>query len=186
MFSVRFRRRRNNFCLSRQNRLSLKLRYLAQRIYGSGEMYWMTFPWPWPKVTSVVSISKKFACLRDKVRTTHWITTKRGSFIAVVMVITWLDFGEVLLETFILANFLYKFRMCFFKVKHYFGHISGMVGPIDAKRKGSAWILSTICDIDLYLTHDLDLGCFKVKFWNSSISGTIGLIDVKWKGSELI
>ena len=34
----------------------LKLRYLAQRIYGSGEMYWMTFPWP--KVTAVTSISK--------------------------------------------------------------------------------------------------------------------------------
>ena len=32
------------------------------------------------------------------------ITTKRGSFIALVMVITWLDFGDVLLETVILAN----------------------------------------------------------------------------------
>ena len=55
MFSVRFRRvrrrrvrRRNNFCLT----------YLAQRIYGSGEMYWLTFPWPRPKVTAVASISK--------------------------------------------------------------------------------------------------------------------------------
>ena len=36
----------------------LNLWYLAQRIYGSGEMYWMTFPWPWPKVTAVASISK--------------------------------------------------------------------------------------------------------------------------------
>ena len=33
-------------------------RYLAQRIYKSGEMYWMTFLWPWPKVTAVTSISK--------------------------------------------------------------------------------------------------------------------------------
>ena len=48
------------------------LRYLAQRIYGSGEMYWMTFPWPWPKVTAVASINKN---LRDKVRTTYKITT---------------------------------------------------------------------------------------------------------------
>ena len=47
---------------------------------------------------------------------------------AQVMVITWLDFGK----------FLQKFRMCFFKVKHYFGHIWGMIGPIDVKRKGSA------------------------------------------------
>ena len=36
----------------------LNLWYLAQIIYGSGDMYWMTFPWPWPKVTAVASISK--------------------------------------------------------------------------------------------------------------------------------
>ena len=35
----------------------LNFTYLVQRIYGSGEMYWMTFPWPWPKVTAVTSIS---------------------------------------------------------------------------------------------------------------------------------
>ena len=78
--------------------------------------------------------------------------------------------------------------MCFFKVKHYFGHISGMVVPIDVKRKGSAlvgyWVQCVILIFDLNL--DLDLGCFKVKFRNSSISGIVGLIDVKWKGSELI
>ena len=78
--------------------------------------------------------------------------------------------------------------MCFFKVKHYFGHISGMVGPIDVKRKGSAlvryWVQYVTLTFDL--THYLDLGCFKVKFRNSSISGIVGLIDVKWKGSELI
>ena len=103
------------------------------------------------------------------------------------MVTTWLDFGEVLLETFILANFLLKIRMCFFKVKHYFGHISGMVGPIDVKQKGSAsvghWVQYVPLTFDLI--HDLELGCFKVKFRNSCISGIVGLIDVKWKQSEL-
>ena len=89
----------------------LNLRYLAQSIFGSGEMYWMTFPWPWPKVMAVTSISKN---LHDKVRITLRITTTRDSCIALVMVITWLDFGEVLLETVILANFLYKFLMVFF------------------------------------------------------------------------
>ena len=78
--------------------------------------------------------------------------------------------------------------MCFFKVKLYFGHISGMVGPIDVKRKGSAsvgyWV--QYVTLTFYLTHDLDLGCFKVKFWNSSISGIVGLIDVKLKRCELI
>ena len=104
------------------------------------------------------------------------------------MVITWLDFREIMLKTVILANFLKKFRMSFFKVKHYFGHISGMVGLIDVKQKGSAlvefWVQYVTLTFDL--THDLDLGCFKVKFQNSSITGIVGLIDVKWKGSELI
>ena len=102
------------------------------------------------------------------------------------MVITWLDFGEVLLETSILANFLLKFRMCFFKVKHYFGHISGMVGPIDVKRKGSAsvgyWLQYVTLTLDL--THDLDVS--RSIFRNSSISGIVGLIDMKWKRGELI
>ena len=78
--------------------------------------------------------------------------------------------------------------MCFFKVKHYFGHISGMVGPIDMKRKGSAsvgyWVQYVTLTFDP--TYDLDLRYFKVKFRNSSISGTVGLIDVKWKRGQLI
>ena len=36
----------------------LNLRYLAHRIYVSGEMCWMTCWWPWPKVTAVASISQ--------------------------------------------------------------------------------------------------------------------------------
>ena len=131
---------------------------------------------------------QKFACLHNKVRTTYPITTKRGSFIVLVMVITWLDFGGVLFETVILANFFKKFWVCFFKVKHYFVHISGIVRLIDVKQKGSAlvgywgWYVTLTFD----LTHNLDLGCFKVKFRNSCISGIVGLIDVRWKGSELI
>ena len=71
--------------------------------------------------------------------------------------------------------------MCFFKVKRYFGHISGMIDQIDVKRKGSAsvgyWAQYVTLTFDL--THDLDLGCFKVKFRNSFFSGIVGLIDVK-------
>ena len=72
--------------------------------------------------------------------------------------------------------------MCFFfKVKHYFGHISGMVRLIDVKQKGSAsvgyWTQYVTLTFDL--THDLDLGCFKVKFRNSFFSGIFGLIKVK-------
>ena len=43
---------------------------------------------------------QKFACLQDKMRTTQPITTKLGSHIPLVMPITWLDFGQILLETF--------------------------------------------------------------------------------------
>ena len=104
------------------------------------------------------------------------------------MVITWLHFGVILLETVILANFLINIWMCFFKVKHCFGHISGMVCPIDLKRKGSAlvgyWVWYVTLTFDLI--HDLDLGYFKVKFRNSYISGIVGLIDVKWKGNKVI
>ena len=78
--------------------------------------------------------------------------------------------------------------MCFFKVKHYFSHISGMVGPIDVKRKGSAsvgyWVQYVTLTFDL--TYDLYLGCFEVQISNSFISGIVGLIDLKWKPSDLI
>ena len=68
-------------------------------------------------------------------------------------------------------------------VKHYFGHISGVIGQIDVKREGSAsvgyWAQYITLTFDL--PHDLVLGCFKVKFRNSSFSGIVGLINVKLK-----
>ena len=89
---------------------------------------------------------------------------------------------------FFFVNFLLKVLIVFFKVKHYFGHISGMVGAIDVKEKGSApvgyWVYYVTLTLDL--TYDLDLGFCKITFWNSCISGIVGLIDVKWKGSKLI
>ena len=89
---------------------------------------------------------------------------------------------------FFLVNFLLKFLMCFFKVKHSFGHISGMVGPTDVKQKVSAsvgyWVYYVTLTLDL--TYDLDLRFCEITFWNSCISGIVGLIDVKWKGSKLI
>ena len=48
------------------------------------------------------------------------------------MLITWFDFGEILLETFF-NEFKEKKLHVFFKVKHSIGHISGMVDPIDVK-----------------------------------------------------
>ena len=145
MSSVRFHRVPQKLFPLTSKPFELNLSYLVQIIYGSGEMYWMTLT----QVTVVALF------LRDKVRTNHWITPKHYSIMALAMVITCLDFGEVVLKTVILANF-----------------ISGMVDPIDVKRKGSAsvgyWAQYVTLTFDL--THDFDLGCFKVKFRNSSFS----------------
>ena len=123
---------------------------------------------------------QKIACLNDKVRTTHPIITKRGGFIALIIVIIWLDFAW---------NWYFsKFTDVLFMVKHYFGHISGigMVVPIDVKRKGKAsvgyWVYVTLT---FGLTYDLDHGCIKVKFRNSCVSIIVGPIDVKWKGNKI-
>ena len=121
-------------------------------------------------------------------RTTQQITTKLCSYIPLVMVITWLDFGGILLETLFLPNVLRKFQTCFFKVKHFIGHISGMVGPIDVKQKGGAsvgyWVNYVTFTFDLI--HDLDLWFFKVKFQNSCIWGiVIWLMWNKTKANQL-
>ena len=80
----------------------LDLRYLVQRKYGSGKMYWVTLT----QGHGCDIDKQKFACLQDKVRTTQQITTKLCSYIPLVMVITWLNFGGILLETLFLQNFL--------------------------------------------------------------------------------
>ena len=131
---------------------------------------------------------QKFACLQDKVRTTPSITTKLCSFISLVMVMTSYEFGRILLETLFWANFLRKFRVCFFKVKHFIGHISGMVGPIDVKEKGGAsvgyWVNYVTLTFDL--NHDFDLWFLKVKYQFTCIWGiVIWLMWNKKKANQL-
>ena len=155
----------------------LHLRYLGQRKYRSEKIYWITFGWPWPKVMAVTLINKNLLVCRIK-----WEPLNQSLQILVaiflwslVMFITWLDLGHILFETLFLANFLQKFWMCFFKLKHSIGHISGMIGPIDVKRKGGAsvgyWVNYVTLTFDLI--HDLHLWFFKVKFQNSCIWGII-------------
>ena len=71
------------------------------------------------------------------------------------MLITWEDVEEILLENRFMPNFFKKFWMCFFKVKHSIGHILGMFGPIDVKRKGGAsvgyWVNYVTLTFDLAL-----------------------------------
>ena len=101
------------------------------------------------------------------------------------MLIIRLAIGGILLETFFLPNFLWKFCMCFFKFKHSIGHISGMVGPNNVKWKGGAsagyWVNHVTGTFDL--THELDLSFFKVKFQNSCISGIV--IWLMWNKKKI-
>ena len=78
---------------------------------------------------------QKFACVRDKVRTTLLITTKLSSYIPLVMLITWLDFGGFMLETLFFANLSTKTSI---DVKQ------------ETKRRCIGWILGELCDLDLW------------------------------------
>ena len=99
--------------------------------------------WVWENVLDDLSVTltqghscgigkQKNTSLHNKVRTTYPNHFKICGYIPVVMLITWLYFGVVLLETFIWRLF-FKNSDVIFKVKHSFGHISGMVGPINGK-----------------------------------------------------
>ena len=100
----------------------LNLWYLAQRIYGSGELYWMTFPWPWPKVTAVASISQN----------------------VLVCAIKW--------EPLLFLQIFFKNFGCVFQGQTLFWPYlrNGWSDWCETKRKCIGWILGTICDLDLW------------------------------------
>ena len=120
--------------------------------------YWMTLHHP--KVTAVALINNNLlVCTIKK----PLPTTTLSSYIPLVMLISWFDYGEVLLETF-LVNFYFKFRMVFFMVRHSIGHSSGMVSLIDMKQKrGTSFgYWANYVTLTSGLTHDLHLRFFKV------------------------
>ena len=67
---------------------------------------------------------------QDKVITTQPIITKLSRYISLFMLITCEDIRWILHETFFLPNFLWKFWICFFKVKHSIGYISGIMKEV--------------------------------------------------------
>ena len=142
-------------------------------------MYWMTFLWPWPKVTAVALIKKLFVC-RIKVRTTQPITIKFNKLYpaghAYYLIWFWWNF----------VGTFFGFFGFFFKVKHSIGHISEMVGPIDVKRIGGAsvgyWVNYVTSTFDhlttlMTLTFDFSRSNFKKKLYLRNCY----LIDVKQK-----
>ena len=101
-------------------------------------MYRMTFLRPWPKVIAVALIDKNL----------------------LVCINQWEPLNQSL-PFFIISD-------VFFKVKHSIGHISGMVGPIDVKRKEGAsvgyWVnyVTSILTSPIALTIDFSRPNFKI------------------------
>ena len=126
----------------------LDIRYLGQRKHRCGKMYWVTLT----QGHGCDIDKQKLACLLDKVITTQPITTKLGSYISLVMVITWLDFGGILFETFFFANIFFENFGCFFKVKHcYWTYLrNGWSNWCETKRRCISSILGKLCDLDLW------------------------------------
>ena len=128
---------------------------------------------------------QKFACLCNKVRTTHWITTKHGYCPSHGYYL--IRFWRSSVGNFYFGKFSIKNLDVFFQDQTILAISQEWLVRLKWNEK-EVYRLDTGYNVNLTfdLTHDLDLGCFKVKFRNSSISEIVGLIDVKWKGSELI
>ena len=153
MFSVRFRRvrrrrvrRRDNFLPLTSNPFELNLTYLAQRIYGSWEMYWMTFPWPWPNVTAVASISENLlvcAIKWDHYKMWQPHCPSHGYY----LIRFWSSVGNCYF-----GKFSLKISDVFFRCQTLFWPYfsNGWSDWCETKRKCIGCILGIICDIDLW------------------------------------
>ena len=145
----------------------LHLRYLGQRKYRSGKMYWMTFRWPW--LTAVTLINKNLLVCRIK-----WEPLNQ-SLQNLVAISPW----SWLSPYYILEEFCWKFFFCpdvFFQGQTlYWTYVrNGWSDWCETKRRCIGWILGKLCDLDL----SPDLWpwprSFKVKVWNSLIWGMGG------------
>ena len=161
MFSVHFHRRR----LPRPRLPPQKLfgiPSLITTVWAKPLIFGTKNIWVWGNVLDDLSMTltqgqgcgvdyQKFACLRDKMRITHRITTKRGSFAALVMFITWLDFGEILLNLLFWQIFFKNFGCVFSRSKLFLPYLrNGWSNWCETKRKCIGWMLGTIYDLDLW------------------------------------
>ena len=149
-------------------------------------MYWMTFPWPWPKVAAVALITKKLLSVRlsennssDHYKTWQLYCPGHGYLL--------IRFWRNSVRNFYFDKLSLKKSEVFFQGQTLFWPYlrNGLSDWCDMKSALVGYWVQYVT-LTFYLTHDLDLGCLKVKFRNSSISGIVGLIDVKWKWSELV
>ena len=126
----------------------------------------------------------KFACPRDKKRTTQPITTKLRRYISLVMLITWLDFERNSVRKYFFGKFSSKISDVFFQGQTlYWTYIrNGWSDWCETKKRCIGWILGELCDFDLDLWPDpWPWPCsFKVKVSNSLIWG----MGADWHGMK--
>ena len=139
---------RNGFCLPRQNRFQeLNLRYLGQRIYRSGEMYWMTFPWPRPKVMAVALIGKNlFVCMISENHSSdHSKHSKLEYWNTIEKIKHYLRHENK-------VNEIKYYHMCFFQDQTLFWPFlrNSWSDWWKTERKCIGWILGIMCDLRLW------------------------------------
>ena len=129
----------------------LNLWYLAQWIYGSGEMYGMTFPWPWSKVTAVASISKnllvctiKWEPLIGSLQNVAALLPSHGYYL--------IRFWRNSVENWYFGKFSLKISDVFLQGQTLFWPYLriGWSDWCETKKKCIGWILGTIYGLDLW------------------------------------
>ena len=104
--------------------LEINLRYLGQRKDTSGEIYWMTFLWPWQ-----IFFLQNFGCVFSvllcwpylRIGWSSWCEMKRKCI------------GWILVNYMATFDLMHDLDLWFFKVKILNSYISGIVGLIDPK-----------------------------------------------------
>ena len=146
-----------------------------------GEMHWVTYPWPWPKVTAVASISKNLL-----VCTIKW-EPLIGSLYCPSRSYDLIRFWRSFVGNFYFGKFFFKNFGCVFSRSNTILAISQewlvrlMWNKKELHRLDTGYNMLPLPLTSLMtLTLDVSRSNFEI-----SISGIIGLIDVKWKRSEL-
>ena len=157
----------------------LHLKYLGHRKHRSRKMYWMTFWWPWPKVTAVTLINKNLLVCRIKWEPLDQSLQNLVAIISLVMFITWLDFGGILEEILFFAKFSSKISDVFFQGQTlYWAYLrNGWSDWCETKRRCIGWILGELFGLDLWPDTWPWPCSFKVKVWNSLIWGMGGWLS---------
>ena len=126
------------------------------------ENFWHPSRWPWVKVTKLPKRDAIYLVFTIKlIRTAHPIATKLSRYIPLIMLATWLNFGEILPIIF-LRNFSWNFKSIFPSRTLYLPYLrNGWSNWCEIKRKWVNWILRWLG----YLWPWLWPWIFNVKFY---------------------